>query len=400
MRPGIWIFIELLLLGGFLAFNVIAYRLHDKRRSAIKIRVHVNGTRGKSSVVRLIAAGLRQAGIRTIAKTTGTVAAIIYPDGSEEVVLRRGDRGNILEHMLLFKEAVSCGAEAVVAECNALQAPMQKIAEEKLMRSTVGVITNVRPDHLDVMGPTICDVAEGLALTIPRNATFVTTEGEFAAYFEKKAREKNTKFIQALKPAAITNEMMSGLQYLEHRENVALAIEVCKVLGVQEGVALSGMYTCHPDPGVLRTFKIHDQGKYVEFINALATNDPFSLFKIWQRMMRKISEDQLKIMLINCRRDRYSRSQQLVSLVSHELPTDYCVLVGEGTGHIATSMIRHGLNESKILNMGVTTPQLVFERVMSLTKKDSVVFAIGNIADRHRLGMAIVEYFEERSAAQ
>ncbi len=397
MDSHIRILFEFLFLGGFLVINIIRYRRHLNRRNAIKIRIHVNGTRGKSSVTRLIAAALRQAGIRTIAKATGTVPAIIYPDGSEKVILRRSERGNILEHILLFKEATACGAEAVVAECNALQPNMQRIAEDKLMRSTMGVITNVRPDHLEIMGPTIQDVADTLASTIPHNATFVTADEEFAEYFKKKAEERNTQSLLAPEPATITNQMMSGLPYLEHRENVALALTVCKALGVEENVALQGMYVCHPDLGVLSTFKIHEQGKYVEFINALATNDPFSLMRIWQRMMRKISEQQLKIMLINCRRDRYSRSQQLVSLVSQELPTDLCLLIGEGTSHVAASMIRQGLNESKIINMGVTTPQLVFDRVLSLTKKDSVVFAIGNISDRHNLGMGVVEYYKERS---
>ena len=44
--------------------------LHNKTISNIPIRIHVNGTRGKSSVVRLIAAGLRAGGIKTLAKTT------------------------------------------------------------------------------------------------------------------------------------------------------------------------------------------------------------------------------------------------------------------------------------------------------------------------------------------
>jgi len=397
MEPHVRIFLELLFLGGFLGINIIRYRRHIERIKSVKIRIHVNGTRGKSSLTRLIAAALRQAGIRTIAKSTGTIASIIYPDGSEKVIIRRSEKGNVLEHMLLFQESANCGAEAVVAECNALQPNLQRIAEEKLMSSTIGVISNVRPDHLDTMGPTIQDVADALALSIPHNATLVTTNEEFADFFKKKAVERNTKCILAPEPSTVTNEMMSGLPYLEHRENVALALAVCKALEIDEHVALQGMYSCRPDLGVLSTFKIHEKGKYVEFINALSTNDPFSLMKIWQRMAQKISKDQLKIMLINCRRDRYSRSQQLVSLVSQELPTDICLLIGEGTSHVAASMIRQGMNESRIINVGVTTPQLLFDRVLSLTQKDSVVFAIGNIADRHHLGMRVVEYFKERS---
>src|SRR5687768_2797499 len=56
---------------------------HKKHLSKLKIRVHVNGTRGKSSVTRLIAAGLREGGIVTCAKTTGTLARLIHPHGVE-----------------------------------------------------------------------------------------------------------------------------------------------------------------------------------------------------------------------------------------------------------------------------------------------------------------------------
>jgi hypothetical protein len=41
-----------------------------RAQPAIPVRIHVNGIRGKSSVTRLIAAALREAGIRTVAKTT------------------------------------------------------------------------------------------------------------------------------------------------------------------------------------------------------------------------------------------------------------------------------------------------------------------------------------------
>ena len=46
---------------------------------AVPIRIHVNGSRGKSSVTRLIAAGLRESGLRILAKTTGSRARLILP---------------------------------------------------------------------------------------------------------------------------------------------------------------------------------------------------------------------------------------------------------------------------------------------------------------------------------
>ena len=63
-----------LLTTGLAAYGVWEWRRHARNVARIPIRVHVNGTRGKSSVTRLIAAGLRAGGVRTFAKTTGTMA--------------------------------------------------------------------------------------------------------------------------------------------------------------------------------------------------------------------------------------------------------------------------------------------------------------------------------------
>ena len=356
----------------------------------------VNGTRGKSSVTRLIAAGLREAGIRTLAKITGTMAAIIYPDGSEKPINRLSKQANIIEQVLVFKEAAECRVEAVVVECMALRQDLQKISQDMLVKSNIGVLTNIRPDHLDVMGPTIRHVADAILNTVPKKGKLLTAESEFIDTIRKKAVVLDTEVIQSV-ATRITNEMMSGFTYLEHKENVALAIDTCAIFGIDAGVALRGMYKLRPDLGVLRTFKIYEGNKYIEFINALATNDPLSLLSIWQRMLKKISEEQLKIMLVVSRQDRYSRSQQLMELVAQELPTDYCFLVGETTNRLASSLISHGFNQDKIINFGITTPAAVYEKVMLLTAKDSVVFAIGNIADSHNLGMGIIEYFKERS---
>jgi len=60
----------ILILGLFavIIFSVYEYYSHYTNRKKIPLTIHVNGTRGKSSVTRLIAAGLREGGKRTIAK--------------------------------------------------------------------------------------------------------------------------------------------------------------------------------------------------------------------------------------------------------------------------------------------------------------------------------------------
>ena len=71
-----------LLILGFLVFalciaGILEHQFHLRSLSHIPLRIHVNGTRGKSSVTRLVAAGLREGGLRTFAKTTGTATSVI-----------------------------------------------------------------------------------------------------------------------------------------------------------------------------------------------------------------------------------------------------------------------------------------------------------------------------------
>ena len=61
----------------------------------------------------------------------------------------------------------------------AIQPELQILSERKMIRSHIGVITNARPDHLDVMGPTVRDVALALAGTIPRKAKAFTAENQW-----------------------------------------------------------------------------------------------------------------------------------------------------------------------------------------------------------------------------
>src|SRR5450631_4519454 len=69
--------------------GIAAWR-HRRHLRAVPLRIHVAGTRGKSTTTRLIAAGLRAGGRRVMAKTTGTEPRLIGPDGTEAPWRRRG----------------------------------------------------------------------------------------------------------------------------------------------------------------------------------------------------------------------------------------------------------------------------------------------------------------------
>ena len=117
------------------------WRLHRRALRRIAIRIHVNGTRGKSSVTRLIAAALRDHGVPTVAKTTGTSPLLILPDGTEVPVQRDGPP-KIRELIWAMRRASRLGARAVVFECMAVDPDLQAVAEHEIMWPTLTVVTN------------------------------------------------------------------------------------------------------------------------------------------------------------------------------------------------------------------------------------------------------------------
>ncbi|HEU4723958.1 MAG TPA: poly-gamma-glutamate synthase PgsB, partial [Candidatus Eisenbacteria bacterium] len=224
---------------GLAAFGVLESRRHAKNLAAIPLRVHVNGTRGKSSVTRLIAAGLRAGGLRTFAKTTGTMARMILPDGTEVDVYRPG-RANIIEQIRIVRRAVEERAEALVIECMAVAPDLQPITEQRLVRSTIGVITNVRADHLDVMGPSVDDAARVLAMTMPVRGIVFTAERERRSILEAEAAARGSS-LRLSDASTVTEADLARFSYVEHAENVALALDVCARIGVGRAAALAGM---------------------------------------------------------------------------------------------------------------------------------------------------------------
>jgi len=244
-------------------FWVTEYIRHQRNIASIPIRIHVNGTRGKSSVTRLIAAGLRAGGKVTVAKTTGTLPRVILPDGREAAIIRLMG-ANIIEQKYIFRTAVGLKPDAIVIECMAVNPVYQWITERQFVRSTIGVITNCRADHIDLMGSTTQSVTMSLSNTLPPHGVCFTSENTHFGILKKMADKYHTR-IHQIRPTDVTREELDKFHYIEHAENVQLALAVCAEVGVPRDVALLGMQHSHPDTGALKKYKIHDHDKTINF---------------------------------------------------------------------------------------------------------------------------------------
>jgi poly-gamma-glutamate synthase PgsB/CapB len=390
-----YVFVVLLILFIIaVTYGMIEYFLHQKRIYSIPIRIHVNGTRGKSSVTRLIGSALSEAGIKTITKVTGTYPRLILDDGSEAEIYRKTD-ANIIEQLSVVKLAAEKKVRAVVLECMALQPQFQEITETKMIHATIGVITNVRLDHIDIMGYSLPEITDTLSKTIPAKRHLFTAEKEMYPLLKAEA-DKKKSVIHSVDSETVTQEEMNGFSYMEHKENVALALSVCKHLGIKREIALKGMYKAIPDAGVLSFHPIISSGKRINFYNAFAANDPQSTLMILNWLKNENRFTGTKIILLNSRQDRIDRAKQLSEMIGKYFgeDIDYLILIGQPTDMVENLSVSNGVRRNKILNLGLTDPVNVFNAVLSCTDNESSVFAIGNMGG---MGAAVAELFGQRS---
>ena len=266
-------------------YGLIEFYLHQKRIYSIPIRIHINGTRGKSGVTRLVGAALREGGIQTITKVTGTYPRLILENGCEVGIYRKAS-ANIIEQLSIIKFASKRKTQAIVMECMAIEPQYQWITERKMLHSTISVITNVRLDHIDVMGYTLPEIAQALGNTIPKKQNLFTTEKLLFRDLKEAAEKRNT-VIHLADDHSVSEEEMKGFTYIEHKENVALALAVSEHLGIDREVALTGMYKAVPDAGSLKLSRVNVFQKKINFFNAFAANDPQSTLMIWEKIKQE-----------------------------------------------------------------------------------------------------------------
>ena len=358
-----------------LSIGLIEFNLHQRVLTTIPIRIHVNGTRGKSSVTRLIAAGLREGGVRTFAKTTGTAPRVIDASGKDRIIhrLRLPSIGEQVRLLNYFSKEKS---EAVVIECMAVQPQYQWISEHQMVRSNIGVITNARPDHLEEMGPTDRDVALSLCNSIPVNGILVTAEDEKAELIQKISKDNGTKFIRP-NDKSVTKEDLEKFSYIEHPSNISVALEVCEQAGVERNIAIKGMQKVQPDLGALISWMLYNEDRQIQFINGMAANDPVSTLQIWKFILDRYPANGGTCIFFNARDDRPIRTRQMIELTLKEIKPDHFIVRADKVGNIVKKT-KHFSSNTKIDIFSLKTKVgQVVNRILSLPN-ESLVYAIGN----------------------
>lgn len=361
-----------------LVAGIVEWQQHKKKLHALPIRVNVNGIRGKSTVTRLITGILKEAEYKTIGKTTGTSARLIYWDQEEEEpIVRRAEGPNINEQKMVVRKAADYGAEALVSECMAVNPDYQIVFQDRLLQANIGVIVNVLEDHMDVMGPTLDEVAEAFTATIPHNGHLIVSESPYVDYYKKEAAKRNTEVIVA-DNNRISEAYLTQFDYMIFPENASLALAVAEALGIDEETALQGMLNANPDPGAMQIQQVDEEDGKAYFVNGFAANDPVSTINIWNRIVSQGYPKDRSIIVMNCRDDRVDRTIQFAEDVLPYLPIDTLVLIGTMADPVIKGVEAGEIQVNHMLDLQGASTEEIYEE-LSKRMADNVIYGIGNI---------------------
>jgi poly-gamma-glutamate synthase PgsB/CapB len=360
-----------------LACGWLAVSAHTHRRAiaAVPIRIHVSGSRGKTTTARLIGAGLRAGGLRVLTKTTGTNPMLILPDGKEMNWSRWG-APTIAEQERFFRQAARLKVDAVVLEAMAIEPEYLWASERYLVQATHVAITNVRPDHAEVLGASADAMGKALSLVVPRKGNLFLTEEAAVAPIIARAHKLGS-VVEVIDIGGLSSE----------DSNRRLAEAVCGQLGIDHEQALEGMRHAGSDPGAFFVVEREIAGRPVRFYNAFACNDPQSFEQLWSEHRPAGTA----AVLLNSRYDRPARTRAFLEMLAAIEPPVNLVLAGELSSRWVWDA---GFPVSRVRRLRARAPEAVLGEAAAASP-DGMVWGVGNYMG---LGEKLVRHFRGGNA--
>jgi poly-gamma-glutamate synthase PgsB/CapB len=366
------------------------WRRHTDRLEAIPIRIHVDGSRGKTGTCRLIGAALRANGLRVVVKTTGKMPVLIDAAGKETILERPPTpTANLREQKAIVRLAKEQHAQAIVIECMAVDPELRRVSQDTLIRATLAVITNIRRDHLEIIGPDLGTGARHLSDVIPKDGTVITAEQRLLGPLRDEAEKRHASLVVA-SPSVVSDALLESFPYITFKENVALALAVVESLGLDRERAVEGMLHSTPDYGTVQLFERRNHTGVYTFVCALGVNDVDSLVELQRELIRRKKLNGGPFVgLFNSRDDRAPRSVEFARAMTRELAFRSVIVTGRHTKAFVRAAIRNGYPRDQLSEMEDATPREILEAVDARAPAGGTALACGNMVTS--VGYGLVE---------
>ena len=261
-------------------------------------RVLVAGSRGKSSIVRMLHAAMHIAGLQSYARITGVVPRELGPQGTRTISRSAGAH---VEEMRWWLRRLPSSAQGIILENSAINAEFQGLAK-RWLRPDVTVLSNTLPDHQELWGESSACAARVLVAGIPKNSKLILPAGlETDKYLLELLGSRQCQLIFT-EPATV-----AGDNY--HAINVGLALATVECLGLATAPALEAMAGIVPERYDFHVAKCGG----AEVAMAFSANDITSTRNLFRSLMWSPDETRL---IYNHRADRPGRFRSFIDWLS------------------------------------------------------------------------------------
>lgn len=362
MIINITLVITAIVIAALLAETLIIRRHVNK----FTLRVLVNGTRGKSSVVKYIHAGL--VNTSTFAKVTGVIPTMLFPNGEEKSINRKG-AARVQEQIKMIRYAAGLKADNIVLECMSINPELQKL-ESRILRPQIYVITNIRNDHPEQMGKDELQQVYSICNAIPRNCIVITAEKVHVAIIREFAVNRNSTVVEV--DEAVYPELPEHM----HAVNVALAAVVCEQTGIDKKTAIDAIINSErsPEPVLLKL-----PGDTL-FLNGFAVNDIPSASDFIKKWLDEIKTIKKVSFIFNSRNDRPLRTIQFTEWFSSNGNIERIILTGNHKERAMKELVKHGFEKEKISVWNSNSLESFIDSIKQYGLEGHLIIGIGNIA--------------------
>lgn len=357
--------------------------------NAIPLRIAVTGTRGKSSVTRLIASILREKGLKVLAKTTGSEAQFILPDGKTKAVPRRGIP-SIIEQKKLLQKAAASGVDCIVVEVMSIHPENHYVESQQMLQPNIVVVTNVRPDHTDAMGETEEEIASVFCLDIFHKAQVFIPQKAIRQPFLTTIDKAEGALVTVQENASLPiRELSPELSKKEFQDNLDLVYTLGQHMNIDRKTILNGLVKATHDIGTFRIWKYYnkDLNKTTYFVNGFSANDPESTQLLISKAKKMLPETSEKFIgILSLRSDRGDRTLQWLEALKKDGRNYFKKIYVTGTHARA---VKRKLNGSTILKE--RSPANMMASIQAEADDHAVLFGFGSFAGT---GRKLVNYWQ------
>ncbi len=282
-------------------------------------RVLVTGSRGKSSIVRMLHAAFDDAGLTAYARITGVAPRELGPEGTRPISRAAGAH---VEEMHWWLEQLPTTAQGIVLENSAISPDLQALAG-RWLQPDLTVLSNILPDHQEVWGPNQANAAEVLAAGIPEGGKVILPDIlKDDSYLQDLLHRRHCQVIFA-GPAA-------GIDAAYQASNHGLALAAIRQLGLAIEPARQAMLDLKADSYDFRVLDFNG----AELAMAFSANDIASTQALFASLQWSEAETRL---VYNHRADRPARLRSFMDWLNQSAWREVLIIGDRPRARVASA---------------------------------------------------------------